>query len=194
MHMKKKKRVMSGILIGVFTISGWWVGTGYVMGEAVHNRANGTYAYAIVLGAKVNGVVPSLSLQHRLESAFTYAQQHPHVSLVLSGGQGPDEGISEAQAMANYLAAKGMPQHRMILEDTSTSTYENLANAKQLLPASITGATLITNDYHMARAGMIAKKVGLDWDAVPAPTPPLSQAKAGLREPFALLKTYIVGR
>ncbi|MCM3759107.1 YdcF family protein [Sporosarcina aquimarina] len=192
--MKKGKRLLFGMIIGFFMIFAWWFATGQAMKEAQNKRADGNYSIAVVLGAKVNETTPSLALRYRLEAALSYAESHPNVTLVLSGGQGHDEGISEAQAMVNYLSAQGFPENRMIIEDQSTSTYENLVNTKKLLPQSITGVTLITSDYHLARAGYLAEKVGYEWDAIPAKTPKVVEAKVRFRERLALLKTWIVGK
>lgn len=100
--MKKGKRLLIVSFIGIFAFATFWFTTGQVMKQAQNKRANGSVTYAVVLGAKVNGTTPSLSLKYRLESALSYAQRHSNVILVLSGGQGPDEGISEAQAMMNF--------------------------------------------------------------------------------------------
>ncbi len=82
--------------------------------------------YAVILGAKVNGEIPSLSLQFRLDAALEYAIQYPHVYLILSGGQGPGEHISESEAMKRFLVKNGIQEERLLIEDLSTSTYENL--------------------------------------------------------------------
>ena len=189
---KRMSLVIVGVMITLAT-SAWWFQTGHVMKKAQTKRATGTYTYAIILGAKVNGITPSKSLRYRLDAALFYAQQYPNVILVLSGGQGPDEGISEAQAMFTYLSEKGIPENRMIVEDQSTSTYENLVNAQQLLPPNVKEITLITSDYHIARAGYLAEKIGYRWDAVSAQTPAVIQAKVTFRERLALVKTWIVG-
>ncbi|MDW0110640.1 YdcF family protein [Sporosarcina aquimarina] len=185
---------MTTISILGMSILAWWISTTYVMKEAQSKRATGIYSYAIILGAKVNGTTPSLALRYRLDAALDYAQQHPHVTLVLSGGQGPDEGISEAEAMHNYLSAYGFPESRMILEDQSTSTFKNLENTKKLIPQDVTGITIITSDYHVARAGYLAEKAGYEWDTIPAKTPKVIEAKVRFRERLALLKTYVVGK
>ncbi|REB05625.1 YdcF family protein [Sporosarcina sp. BI001-red] len=192
--MKKGKRLMFVILVSLSMIFVWWFVTSHAMNKAQNKRADGKYSVAVVLGAKVNGTTPSLALRYRLESALSYAESHPNVTLVLSGGQGPDEGISEAQAMVNYLSAQGFPENRMLVEDQSTSTYENLVNTKKLLPQEVTGITLITSDYHLARAGYLAEKIGVEWDAIPAKTPKVVEAKVRFRERLALLKTWIVGK
>lgn len=157
-------------------------------------RGNGTNEYAIVLGAKVNGDTPSLSLRYRLEAALDYANEYPHVKLVLSGGQGNDEHITEAESMKRYLLENGIDEERLILEPSSTSTFENIQFSKELLPSSVHSATIITSDYHLARARMIASNLGLQTDAVKAKTPKVVEEKSRIRERLALLKTYIVGR
>lgn len=192
--MTKGKRLLFVGLSGLFIIFAWWFSTGHAMKEAQNKRADGKHTIAVVLGAKVNGTVPSLALRYRLEAALSYANSHPDVTLVLSGGQGSDEGISEAQAMVNYLSAHGFPEKRMIVEEQSTSTYENIVNTQKLIPENVTGITIITSDYHVARAGYLAEKAGYEWDAVPAKTPKVVEAKVRFRERLALLKTWIAGK
>ncbi|MBS4218828.1 YdcF family protein [Bacillus sp. FJAT-49711] len=156
--------------------------------------ANGKNEYAIILGAKVNGEIPSLSLRYRLEAALNYANEHHHVKFILSGGQGPDEDISEAEAMRRYLVEHGIKEDRLILETASTSTYENIQFSKKLLPASINSVTIITSDFHLARARKIARRLDLESDTVAAKTPKVVKWKLTTRERFALLKTYVFGK
>lgn len=171
-----------------------WALTDYWMGEGLKAKADGKNEVAIVLGAKVNGEVPSLSLRYRLEAALAYGEAHPHVKFILSGGQGPDEAISEAEAMRRYLVEHGITEDRLLLETMSTSTYENIRNSKELLPEGVTAVTLITSDYHVARARKIAANLGLTTDAVAAKTPQIVKAKLKTRERLALLKTYLMGK
>lgn len=153
-------------------------------------KADGSYDYVIILGAKVNGEIPSLSLRYRLESAVDYAIQYPHVKLVLSGGQGKDEGISEAEAMYHYLKEHGIAEDRLVIEDQSTSTYENLQFSQKIIP-EVSGVTIISSDYHLARARFLAKQLGWKSDIVAAKTPESVKAKVLIRERLALLKTWI---
>lgn len=95
-----------------------WSGFKSVPGEACD--------FIIVLGAQVRGDTPSVTLQYRLESAYDYLMVNPQTKAVLSGGQGPDEIMTEAEAMRRYLVGKGIEEERLILEEQSTSTYENL--------------------------------------------------------------------
>ncbi len=187
MSLKKITVYATGLFFGFCLFI--WILTGKWMAEGNKPKADGTYDYALVLGAKVNGETPSLSLQYRLESALYYAEHHPHVTLILSGGQGPDELISEAEAMKRYLVARGIPKSRLIVEKNSSSTYENILYSRDLLPSSTEGVTIITSDYHLARARKIADKLGLQTDSVEAETPKVVRLKLTTRERLALIKT-----
>ncbi|MCD7957040.1 MAG: YdcF family protein [Lachnospiraceae bacterium] len=89
--------------------------------------------YVIVLGAQVRGTNPSRALLKRLERAAEYAEENPDTILILSGGQGPDEGISEAECMYRYLTGAGVSEDRLIREDASTSTQENLLFSAEII-------------------------------------------------------------
>lgn len=186
--MKKLTGAVAVILILAVM---FWIIPKERMDAAQRHTADGSYQYAIVLGAKVNGEIPSLSLLYRLESAADYAKRYPQVKLVLSGGQGKDEAISEAQAMYQYLIEQGIAKERLILEDRSTSTYENLQFTKKLLP-EVAGVTIISSDFHLARARFLARQLGWESDVVAAKTPEIVKMKVLIRERLALLKTWIL--
>ena len=127
----------------------------------------------IVLGCKVNPNGPSLSLLKRLEAAYDYLTENPSVPCILSGGQGADEHISEAQAMYDWLTARGIDESRLFREDKSTSTFENLSFSQKIietenLPPAV---TIITNDFHQYRASRIAKRCNLECYSVSGETP-----------------------
>ncbi|HEY4553449.1 MAG TPA: YdcF family protein [Bacillaceae bacterium] len=187
-------RMILAILLFLLLCIFLWVLTGKWIAEGKKPKADGTNKYAIVLGAKVNGETPSLSLQYRLEAALKYAREHPHVILILSGGQGPEEFIPEAEAMKRYLTAHGIEEDRLLLESESTSTYENILFSKRLLPKSADRVTIITSDYHLARARKLARGLGLETDAAEAKTPKIVEWKLTSRERLALLKISIFGK
>ncbi len=190
--MKKWILSLIGILVIVLTLFFW---LGYEIKQGAKNIADGTNDYAIVLGAKVKlGGVPSLSLANRLDVAAAYLKEHPHVKVIVSGGQGEDEDRTEASVMFNVLVEKGIEPSRILIEDKSTSTYENLLFSKELLPNETTAITIISNDFHLRRASFLANNLNLDTDIVAAPTPTVVKAKSHLRERLALLKTFIVGQ
>lgn len=116
--------------------------------------------YLIVLGAQVRGTTPSLVLQYRIDEAAQYMLRHPDVIAIVSGGKGADEGISEALAMQEGLIAKGIEAERILLEDQSTSTKENLEFSKQYLDVEQNQVLVVTSDFHVLRAVGIAKKAG----------------------------------
>lgn len=162
--------------------------------EGVKQVADGSYSYALILGAKVNGKIPSKSLEYRLEAGLAYAKQYPQVKLVLSGGQGPGEQISEAEAMRRYLLAHGVEASRLILEDTSTTTYENISFSLRKIGENIDGITIISSDYHLYRSQYIARKFHLEVDVVAAKTPEKLERKLRLRERLAIMKTCLTNR
>ena len=130
--------------------------------------------YIVVLGAKVNGTEPSLSLSDRIRAAESYLKAHPDTIAVLSGGQGADEGISEAQCMFEQLTQRGIAPERLWLEEQATSTWENLQYSLDLIEAK-TGVRpqtlgIISSEYHLFRAGMFARECGVESVGIPAPT------------------------
>ena len=152
----------------------------------------------IVLGAGVNGETPSAALWSRIRAAEDYLEIHPDVPVVLSGGQGAGEAISEAEAMRRALWKEdGAENARLLLEERSTNTAENFRFAKALLEERglDTGrATIavVTNDFHCFRAHMIARRQGLKTIDVPAELPWWwLTANYYLREAFAVVKTSL---
>lgn len=124
----------------------------------------------IVLGCKVNGEKPSKMLRRRLDSAVTYLNENEDVICIVSGGKGGDEKISEAQAMKAYLTEHGISSDRIITEDKSVNTYENLKNSLALLGNDSGEVAIVTDGFHQYRAGYIAEKMGFDASAINATT------------------------
>ena len=183
--------VTVAILVGSVVLYVW---LGIVIDKGMQRKAEGTNAYAIILGAKVNkNGEPSLSLHYRLEAAVAYLKQYPHVSVIVSGGQGKEEPMSEAERMYTFLKEAGIEEDRILRESASTSTLENLTFSKELLPEDETSVTIISSDFHLTRAQYLAEKLDLDVDVVPAKTPKSVEGKLRLRERAALLKTYVMG-
>lgn len=110
----------------------------------------------IVLGAGVNGRTPSLSLLTRLDAALAYIQDKPDIPVVVSGSQGRGEEISEARCMYDWLAARGVPAERIILEERAENTEENIRYSLELLEKlDIAGnIAVVSSDYHLCRAAM----------------------------------------
>lgn len=185
------KKWIIGLLVIVVSIVG--VLFACVMSGA-KTTANGQANYMIILGAKVKASgEPSLALKERLDAAVPYLKKYPHVNVIVSGGKGADEPQSEAAVMANYLIAHGIEATRIVKEDESMSTTENLRYSKKLLPKNETAITLVSNDFHLYRAGYLAKKEGLTADRVAAKTPESVTVQLHIREMAAVAKTWVVG-
>ncbi len=147
----------------------------------------------IVLGAQVKGKTPSRSLRKRLDTAASYARENPDTLLILSGGQGSGEEITEAQAMYEYLVKAGIDPERMKKEEKSTTTRENL---EFCLPMTGEGKRvgILSNNFHIYRATALAKKCGYQQVyGIPAPADLFMQPHFIVREVFALVKEKAVG-
>lgn len=149
----------------------------------------------VILGCKVRGRSPSLMLQRRLDAAYDYLRDHPDVSVIVTGGQGADEEISEAQCMAEYLEGKGIAPERIYREDKSADTRENLTNAKEIMEANDLGSriTIVTDGFHQLRAALLAKELGLGCDALSAKTPWYITSSYWVREWLAVAAYFVFG-
>jgi uncharacterized SAM-binding protein YcdF (DUF218 family) len=123
-----------------------------------------TEVTVVVLGCQVHGTTPSLMLSRRINAAYEYLEANPNASCIASGGQGPGEDITEAQAIRDVLVGKGIDENRIFLEDTSTSTLENIGFSAQVirehgLPRQVAVAS---DNFHQFRAHGNARKEGLE--------------------------------
>ena len=154
--------------------------------------------YVIVLGAGINGSTPSLSLRDRLDAAYEYLTAHPDAICIVSGGQGPGEDLTEALCMYLDLTEKGITPERIWMEDKSTSTRENIAFSLALIEEK-TGqrplkAGVLSSEYHMYRAKLVAREQGLNAIEIPAKTSWVSlRINYFLREIVAVWYYLILG-
>lgn len=149
----------------------------------------------IVLGCKVNGTQPSRMLCRRLDSALKFLQDNPDAVCVVSGGKGDDEQISEALAMKNYLMEKGISYGRIIMEDKSATTAENLQFSSEILSVmDIHNVAIVTDGFHQYRASIIGEKYGLECCAVNAESDKITKwliPTYWVREWMAITKEYL---
>lgn len=151
----------------------------------------------IVLGCAVRKGRPTLTLRNRLDTALAYLEQSPHTTVIVSGGKGPDEAVSEAQAMADYLIAHGFPRERIILEDQSTSTYENFWFCKDILSARFpadASVAFVTTDFHVYRSRRVAAMHGITADGIPARDVWYSAPNNYIREGIAVIIYTLTGK
>ena len=136
--------------------------------------------YMVVLGAKVNANGPSVSLWDRICGAYEYMEEHPDVIAVVSGGQGTDEPITEAECMYRELVFLGIDPSRVWREEQATSTWENINFTLDLIeektgtrPKKLGG---LSSESHLFRASLFAKACDVEFVGIPAKTSRLSQA------------------
>ncbi|NCB30838.1 MAG: YdcF family protein [Clostridia bacterium] len=151
----------------------------------------------IVLGCSVRNGRPSLTLRYRLDAALAYLDQSPHTTVIVSGGQGPQESVSEARAMADYLTAHGLDASRIILEDQSTSTYENFKFCKTILQERFPGdasVAFVTTGFHVYRSGRVAAMHGIRAEGIPAQDVWYSAPNNYIREGIAVVLYTLSGK
>lgn len=105
-----------------------------------------------------------LQLKNRCDVAAQFLKEKPYAVAVLSGGQGPDEDISEAECMKRLLVEAGIEERRLYLEEESTNTRENLSNSFEIIKENSLSQSIlvVTNEYHQCRAMLICRDLGLD--------------------------------
>ena len=185
------------ILAGVLAFA---VLLGVVLSGA-HSSVSGDPQVMIVLGCQVKPWGPSVLLQDRLDTALAYLQDHPDMTVVACGGQGADEPESEARAIADYLTENGVSKRNILLDEDSHNTHQNLEHAAKLLseenmdPAQ-TQVVVVSNGFHLTRARMLAQRCGFEEvSTLAAPESHLpSRLKMYLREPLALVKSFVADR
>ena len=155
------------LIVGILAAS---ITLGFII-RAARPSAVPACDHIIVLGAGVRGSVPSMSLQERIDAAYDYLSAHPETVAVLSGGQGKGEDITEAACMYRELTQMGIDGNRLLLEEASTSTIENLMFSLDVIEEK-TGLRpqtvgIVSSEYHIFRAKLFAKSLGLDPVGIP---------------------------
>lgn len=152
--------------------------------------------YAIILGAGLWGEDLSLTLFHRLNESLEYLKAFPETKVVVSGGQGPGENITEAEAMKRFLMKNGIDEGRILLEDKSTSTYENMLFSSNIIEreegTKNKEVIIITSDFHMLRAKMLASRVGLIPYGISSDSVDYLKPYYYSREYLAIIKSFLI--
>ena len=165
-----------------------------------YDHISGNPQVMIILGCQVRQNGPSVLLQDRLDEALGYLEEHPDMTVVVSGGQGPDEPTTEAQAMADYLVEHGVEEENILLEGESHNTTQNFQYSKTLLAQEniddSDGVLVVSNGFHLTRARMLAQRAGFDnVSTLAAPESHMpSRLYMYIREPLALVKSFVFDR
>lgn len=198
---KQKKRTWLKALLALILASMlvFFVLLGQVISGA-RDELNGSPRVMLILGCQVKPWGPSVLLQDRLDTALDYLTDHPDMTVIVSGGQGADEHISEARAMADYLMEHGVPEENILLEETSHNTMQNLLCSRLLLDQAGVdvkdGVLVVSNGFHLTRIRMLAGRFGYEnLSTLSAPSSHVpSRLKMYVREPLALVKSFIFDR
>lgn len=163
-----------------------------------YDHIQGEPQVMVILGCQVKNDGPSQLLRDRLDEALSYLDDHPDLTVVVSGGQGPDEPSTEARAMADYLMEEGVEEDQILLEDQSHNTVQNFRYTAQLLEEQgydleNTQVLVVSNGFHLTRARMLAERTGFEEiSTLAAPSSHLpSRLKMYVREPLALAKSFL---
>lgn len=160
----------------------------------------------VVFGCHVNKDGPSIQLRERLDAALGYWREHPGVKVVVSGGKGDNEHMSEARCMHDYLIEHGVPEESVLMEDQSRNTHQNVLYTRRLLQSTVdSGAweqpgryVLVSSDFHLARILMLwGRGFGTTSNAATVPAPVTNvpyRVQMLFREPLALVKSFVFDR
>lgn len=214
-------------LLGLFTLEGMWFSFTFVsllfyswIYRILPRRRK--YDYIIIHGAGLDGTRPTPLLAGRIDKALElWNKQHQHGKFVASGGQGADEVVSEAQAMRDYLLEKGVPADAILMEDKSTTTWENLKNSIAVIRADHTSAAsndaasgnssasdgvaasdsagacgdfttaVVSSDFHVFRCAEYAHNLGIKADGIGSHTKGWYWPTAFIREFIAITKAHL---
>ena len=156
--------------------------------------------YIIVLGAQVNGSTLSNSLRRRVDRAKEYLDKNLYTKVIVSGGKGAGEDISEAEAMYLYLISQDISGSRIIKEDRSRNTSQNLKYSFALIDQKEEGrgteksVGIVTNNFHVFRGVSLGKKLGCEKiEGIPAKSNAFLQVNFLVREFFSVIKDKLVG-
>jgi len=166
-----------------------------LMLSAAYSKPEEDADLVIVLGC---GIFPdgnlTLSLKNRLDAAYDFLNENPAANCIVSGGQGEKEPVPEAVAMQRYLISRGIDESRVFVEAQSTSTEENLMYSLKIIEKHCLSKriAIVTSDYHIFRASILADRLGLDVaDGISSPTPWRIWLSCQIRECMAIVKTIV---
>lgn len=159
-----------------------------------HDQGKKDLDYIIVLGAQMKPAGPSAVLKFRLDAAYDYLTANEDTICIVSGGQGNNEPCSEAEGMYKYLADKGIARERLIMEDQSTDTAENIAYSMALIGRTDVSVGIVTNNFHVFRGVHLAKAAGFqDVCGIAARSNVYFQLNNMVREFFGIMKDLVCG-
>lgn len=186
--MKKIKR---GLIIFILFVIGFIGIVEYVSFQIVNQMPEPNAAYVIVFGAKANDDKPSVVFKSRLDKAIFYLKQNPNTKVIVSGGQGFDENYPEGLVGKWYLMSHGIDEQRIISEETSTNTFENLVYSKKLMNDPTSHVVMVSSEFHMFRIRMLANRLDFNASYLASKTDIQHLLWAKPREYVAIIKSFL---
>lgn len=206
LHLKNihlHKLLYYGVSLAIFFAAGVFLLTEGTIMLAGREKAPGDADYVIVLGAQVKGKMVSRALKSRLDTAYEYLKDNPETTVIVSGGQGRGEDITEASAMKTYLVNRGIEKERILTEEKSVNTHQNLVFSRELIgdrenfqgkKAADSSIIIATNRFHVFRALRLAENQGLkNVYGLGAPNGDALTLHYYVREFFGVVKDTLTG-
>jgi uncharacterized SAM-binding protein YcdF (DUF218 family) len=185
-----RKLIIVGYSVFIFS---FFIVEGFILIEA-YNKENfqtEDLDFVLILGAGLRGEEPSKTLQGRLDAGLEFLLDNREIPVIVSGGQGTGETITEAEAMGTFLIKNGVEKERVYLEDRSTDTYENIKFSIEIMEQFGVGnptVLIITSDYHILRAKLLAKENGITPYGMGGDSPFFVKVNYYIREYFGMVK------
>ncbi|HWQ30831.1 MAG TPA: YdcF family protein [Negativicutes bacterium] len=154
--------------------------------------------YLMILGGGLKKDQITLTVQERLLTGIRYLEEYPEAKVIVSGGHGFGQTVTEAEAMEEYLITEGISADRIISEDRATSTMENFIFSREILERygepKDNRLVIVTNDFHMFRSKLLARRNGFEPYGISCSTPFYIRTNCYIREYFALIKSFLFDR
>lgn len=168
---------------------------GIILSSSASKKAEYNKDVLIVLGCAVRGDKVSLTLKYRLDAALEYLSHSPDTHVIVSGGKGDGENLSEAQAMKDYLVSHGVDPDRITMEDKSTSTWENFKFSREIIDRRFpdASAAFVTTAFHVYRSGRVAIMNGIEAEGYAAKDVWYAAPNNYMRESIAITLYKIQG-
>lgn len=196
--VKRKRRILFYGLLGLFATGiCWCIALSFFISRAKPEiPTEKENLPVLILGSKVDGTEPSADLQQRIDTAADWLLSHPSSVAVACGGKGTGEEVTEAEVIREKLLQKGIGPDRILLENRSVNTEQNLFYAEKVLLENDLPSKevlLLTDDYHLYRALLIARQNGFNAWGISASTPPWIFPALFARELFVVTKYFVFG-
>lgn len=186
----KRLFLLGACAVGVLFI----IVEGCIIISGITAKGKESLDYIIVLGAQMKTDGPSRVLKMRLDKACDYLTENTDTYVIVSGARGSNEPVSEARGMYDYLVERGIDSTRIIMEDQSHNTNQNINFSSSFLDKEKNSVGIVSNNFHIFRAVQIAKKCGYkEVYGIAAPSEPFLQANNMLREFLGVMKDFLVG-